>query len=417
MTLDELSREGVVRSLSHAEAAALAGTKLVEVRPEGGQSWKLLPAGNVGATRVGDKQIQVLPKGRVGVAHLLFLLGYARNPGFREEYVLGVHDDDLWPALAESLARQTERALTHGVLQGYRTTDDSLRTVRGRIRIGDQLSLRQGQLLPIEVTHDEFTVDTVENRILRGALRRMLAVPRVDPEVRRRLVHLDARLEGVAFLRAGEDAPVGPHPPERPLSAGAAARGDRAAQRVGAAGAGEVPVASFVVSMAKVYEDFVTTALTEALRETPGRTEAQHRVWLDEPGPGRRHGAIRMDVDVVHLDRDGRPQVVYDAKYKAASPKGEYPNADHYQMLAYCTALEVPVAWLVYAQGVASPAPRRVRHTGITVVEYPLDLSARPRVVLEQVADLARLSVEAFPMPLSMWRRPARASTSLVVRG
>lgn len=395
VSLDELDREGVVRSLSHVEAAMLAGTKLVEVRPEGGQSWRLLPAGNVGATRIGDKQVQVMPKGRVGVAHLLFLLGYARNPGFREEDVLGVRDDDLWPALAESLARQTERALSHGVLQGYRTTDDSLRTVRGRIRIGDQLSLRRGLLLPLEVTYDEFTVDTVENRILRGALRRMLAVPRVDQEVRRRLLHLDARLEGAAFHRAGDRLPRWV-PSRQNLRYQPALRlAEVVLRNVSAsAGAGELPVASFVVPMAKVYEDFVTTALTEALQGRPGRTEAQYTTWLDEQAPGRRHGAVRMEVDVVHLDRAGQPQVVFDAKYKAASPKGEYPNADHYQMLAYCTALQVPVAWLVYAQGVTAPARRRVRHTGLTVVEYPLDLSARPRALLEQVAELARESTE-----------------------
>lgn len=395
VTLDELDRVGALRTLTHVEAAALASTKLVEVRPEGGQSWRLLPAGNVGATRVGDKQVQVMPKGRVGVAHLLFLLGYAHNPGFRDEDVVGVQDDDLWPALAESLARQTERALSHGVLQGYRTTDDSLRTVRGRIRIGDQLSRRPGLLLPLEVTYDEFTVDTVENRILRSALRRMLAVPRVDKNVRSRLVHLDARLEGAGFLTPGDRLPRWT-PTRQNLRYQPALRlAEVVLRNVSAsAAAGELPVASFVVPMAKVYEDFVTTALKESLGATPGRTEGQHVTWLDHPALDRRHGAIRMEVDIVHLDRTGRPQVVYDAKYKAASPKGEYPNADHYQMLAYCTALQVEVAWLVYAQGVAAPATRRVRHTDVTVVEYPLDLSARPRELLKQIAELARLSTE-----------------------
>jgi 5-methylcytosine-specific restriction enzyme subunit McrC len=45
---------------------------------------------------------------------------------------------------------------------------------------------------------------------------------------------------------------------------------------------------------------------------------------------------------------------VADAKYKLEYSAGRYPNADHYQMLAYCTALEVPIAWLVYAQGLAA---------------------------------------------------------------
>lgn len=393
VVLDELDGEGVVRTMTAAEASALQDTKLVEVRPEPEQRWRLLPGGKVGAVRVGGKQVQVLPKGKVGVAHLLFLLGYAVDPGFRPEDVEGVTDDDLWPALAESLARQTERALAHGVLQGYRTVDDSLRTVRGRIRLGDQLSRRPGMFLPLEVTYDEFTVDTAENRILRSALRRMLAVPRLSVGVGRRLLHLQARLEGARVLRPGEPQP-------RWVPTRMNARYQPALRLAGvvlrdvsaSAGPGGLGVASFVVSMPTVFEDFVTTALTEALAGMPGHTKPQYRCHLDEPAPGRSSGAIAMKVDVVHCDRAGRPHVVYDAKYKAANPSGEYPNADHYQMLAYCTALQVPVAWLVYAQGGAGWARRRIRHTGLTVMEYPLDLSQHPTLLLRQVADLARRS-------------------------
>ena len=49
--------------------------------------------------------------------------------------------------------------------------------------------------------------------------------------------------------------------------------------------------------------------------------------------------AIPMYVDIVHTV-NRRPRLVFDAKYKAESPSGRYPNADHYQMLAYCTALD-----------------------------------------------------------------------------
>ena len=108
-------------------------------------------------------------------------------------------------------------------------------------------------------------------------------------------------------------------------------------------------MAAFVVDMARVYEDFVGTALTEALARYPGGTRLQYPSRLDLPeGDGRPR--ISMAVDVVHTVR-GRPTLVFDAKYKAASPTGTYPNADHYQMLAYCTALKVPTAWLVYANG------------------------------------------------------------------
>jgi 5-methylcytosine-specific restriction enzyme subunit McrC len=95
-----------------------------------------------------------------------------------------------------------------------------------------------------------------------------------------------------------------------------------------------------------------------------------------------------MNVDVVHAV-DRVPRLVFDAKYKAADARSLYSNADHYQMLAYCTALSVPRAWLVYARG--GPARvRRVVNTDITIVEHPLDLRAEPQDLLAQVDALAR---------------------------
>lgn len=395
VTLDELDSAGQARILTVDEAAALSDTKLVEVRPDGNEVWRLLPRGYVGAARVGDKQVQVRPKGKVGIANLIFLLGYAADPGFRPEDVVGDVEEDLWPALAESLARQGERALSHGVLQGYQTIDEQARTVRGRIRVNDQLKRRPGLLMPLEVSFDEFTVDTPENRIIRSALRRMLAVPRLKPDVRRRLLHLDTKLEGVEVMPAR--APMPPWTPSRMnLRYQPALRLSQIVLRNLSAtpGIGKIVVTSFVVSMARVFEDFVTTALTEALAHSPGRTVGQYPAELDRPPQGQKRGAIRMSIDVVHL-LGGLPTVVYDAKYKAASSSGEYPNADHYQMLAYCTALQVSTAWLVYAQGLGHPRPRRIENTGITVVEYPLDLSVPPSEVLHQINQLAELSLRA----------------------
>ena len=95
-----------------------------------------------------------------------------------------------------------------------------------------------------------------------------------------------------------------------------------------------------------------------------------------------------MRVDIVH-SVGGRPRLVFDAKYKAAGPGDTYPNADHYQMLAYSTALRVPTAWLVYAGG-GRPKVRKIRYTDVEVVEYPLDLRAELLHLLEQIDLLAR---------------------------
>ncbi len=387
VVLGELDTTGVRLDLDASEAAALEQTGLVEVRPMGAGRWQLLPRGTVGAVQVGDLQVHVTPKDKIGITRLLFLLGYARDPGFLPEDATATDEPDLWPALAESLARHAERALRGGVLQAYVTHDDALRTVRGRIRIGDQISRRPGMLVPLEVTYDDYTVDIAENRILRTALRRMLAVPRIPADTRARLAHSDAQLSGVHTLRPGAPLPR--------WSNGRLNARYHAALRLAEIvlrhcsveiGTGDVRTAAFVVSMWQVYEDFVTTALTEALARFPGTTRAQYPDWLDEPSGGRRRG-VAIKPDLVHLVH-GEPVLVVDAKYKAASPDGRYPNADHYQMLAYCTALGLPRAWLVYAQG-GPTVIRQVRNTGISIVEHPLDLGAPPRDLLGQVDRLA----------------------------
>ena len=385
IVFDELDRDGRHVSIGDDHATMLAGTRLVEARAER-NGWRLVPTGRVGSVRMGVLQVEVRPKAKVGLTRLLFLLGYARDPGWRDDTVLAHPDDDLWPALAESLVRLTRAALGPGVLQGYRTVDESLRTVRGRIRIGDQITRRPGQMVPIEVSYDEFTVDITENQILRTALRWMQGVPRLSDAARAGLGHLDGQLAGVSIVAPGLRLPEwradrrnARYVPALRLAEIVLAN---ASAETGPSG---LQMAAFVVDMARVYEDFVGTALTEALARYPGGTRLQYPSRLDLPeGDGRPR--ISMAVDVVHTVR-GRPTLVFDAKYKAASPTGTYPNADHYQMLAYCTALKVPTAWLVYANG--PQGRRRIVNSDVTVMEHSLDLSTGPADLLAQVDALA----------------------------
>lgn len=393
VTLSELDVVGSIVHLCDDVASTLADTGLVVVRPEGGGRWRLLPNGRVGAVRVAGLQIVVEPKDKVRLDHLLFLLGYATDPGFRPEFVAGRRYDELWPALGYALAMSIERTLEHGLLQGYVTRDEALRIVRGRIRFADQLTVRPGQLIPIEVTHDEYSVDIAENQILLAAIRRILAVPRLDVNVRRRLQHLAGRLAEVSVIIPGRPIPRW-SPTRLNIRYHSALRlCDVVLQNSSVkASAGGVECASFVVTMWKVFEDFVTVALMESLRSEPGRPRRQLAAYLAGSGDWRT-GSIPMNVDIVHTDSRGNPRVVFDAKYKASTADDRYANADHYQMLAYCTALQVPRAWLVYAAGPGSSRVRRVKNTSVEIVEYPLDLAQPPRQILEQIRTLVEESI------------------------
>ncbi|WP_308190777.1 hypothetical protein [Arthrobacter hankyongi] len=127
LVLDELQQEPVLADFDGEAAALLNASGLVSVQPDVRGGWRVLPAGRVGAVQVGDLLVEVRPKAKVGLDRLLFLLGYARDPGFRPEDVAAAEDTDLFSALAESLTRQGERALARGALSGY---------VHGRTRCG-----------------------------------------------------------------------------------------------------------------------------------------------------------------------------------------------------------------------------------------------------------------------------------------
>lgn len=137
----------------------------------------------------------------------------------------------------------------------------------------------------------------------------------------------------------------------------------------------------FLVDMAKVYEDFLTAALTESLEQHGGwaRPQDRHHLDVDE--------AIAMRPDLVWY-RDAAPAAVIDAKYKAEKPAG-FPDADLYQMLAYCTALQLDDGHLVYAKGNAEEVAHTVRHADIKIHAHTLDLSQPPVDLLAQVDALA----------------------------
>lgn len=393
LVLDELQSDAAHLELDEETAVSLRDTGLVSVAPAHGGLWLILPCGPVGAVQVDELLVEVKPKAKVGLSRLLFLLGYARNPGFRPDDVAGLEDKDLFSALAESLVRQAERAFSRGVLNGYVSVDDALRTVRGRIRVGDQITRRPGMLIPLEVSYDDFTVDIPENRILRGAIRLMLHLPRLSGDLRSQLGHLDAKLDGVAPLQWRSPLPNWRESRLNDRYVPALRLAGIILQNMSAeAGLGGQMVVSFVVNMATVFEDFVTTALTEALSKYPGQTMAQYETYLDEEDGCPNAKRVRMYVDVVHEIRR-LPALIFDAKYKAASISG-YPNADHYQMLAYCTALRLPMAWLVYA-GSGFSRKRGIRNSDISIVEFPIDVSQRPELLLARVQLLADLAHQA----------------------
>jgi 5-methylcytosine-specific restriction enzyme subunit McrC len=371
-------------SLTTDQARSLAASGMVSAVPtldRPGQ-WYIGPAGKVGAARIGNLTVRITPK--VQIARLLFLLGYSVHGSTWQPSAVDLGAaDDLVPAVAALLWRQLARAIHQGLLPGYVTVEESSPVLRGRLRESAQLAARHGLPLPLEIRHDEFTVDIAENQILRTAAERMLLVPRVDDESRRMLRRLLRDFADVSSIPRGDPIPA--WQPTRLNARYHAAL--RLAELVLHATSvehaiGTVAVNGFLIDMPQLFQDFVTVALREALEGAyGGYVAAEPLHHLDEAG------RVRLYPDIVwHFG--GSPAAVIDAKYKAEKPRG-YPNADLYQLLAYCTVLGLRTGHLVYVRGNEEPTRHVVRGAGVEVVCHALDLGLSPEALLTEVRGLA----------------------------
>jgi 5-methylcytosine-specific restriction enzyme subunit McrC len=372
------------RGLTAEQGRRLARSGVVRAVPSpyDPQSWLIGPAGKVGAARIGDVEVRITPK--LPVERLLFLVGYAQHgAAWRPEDVTLPEAPGLVPVMAQVLWRQTERAVHQGLLPGYVTLEETSYVLRGRLRETEQLHRHHGLPVPLEIRHDEFTADIPENQILLTACERILHVPGVDAESSLRLRGLLRDFADVTPLDRRDDVPAW-QPTRLNARYHTALRLAELVIRATSVeqGPGGVAVNGFLLDMPRLFEDFVTVALREALVAAyGGRVDDQDRNDFDEAGQ------VVLRPDIVWKIH-GSAVAVIDAKYKAETPAG-YPNADLYQLLAYCTVLGLRRGHLVYAKGSAEPAYHVVRRSGIEIVCHAIDLDSEPVVVLGQMQELA----------------------------
>lgn len=128
--------------------AALAASYLVNATPSllPGH-WRVAPANRVGVARVSGAELWITPK--LSIQRLFFLLGFAQDGrGWRDEDLDLSEALDLLTAIADAFAREADRALQQGLIQGYRVAEESLPLLRGRLREADQMRRRFGLVLP-----------------------------------------------------------------------------------------------------------------------------------------------------------------------------------------------------------------------------------------------------------------------------
>ena len=291
------------------------------------------PSSYIGAVNIGESVI-VRPK--IPVDRVMFLMTYALPKHWRESIEL----TRVLEAVALAFAHRAQQAIRRGLLRGYRREEDALNTVRGQIRFADQIGRRYGLPLPIEVAYDEYTEDIEQNRLLKSAVHRLSHIQMrsatTKQEVRRLwpvfdMVQLSSYAPGtvpqIRYTRLDEHY--------RPAVELARLIIENSSLELFG---GRVTSASFLIDMNLVFERFLYVALGEALGIAGDQWRRGESLELDEGG----RIDVKPDLSWWTPGSAGRgplPRFVGDAKYKKLDT---FRHADIYQMLAYCTAADLP---------------------------------------------------------------------------
>ena len=330
-------------------------------------------------------ELSVLVRPKIEIPQLLSLACYAMSGlRLREEFFDYPDEYALPDVLALALSSAAARAFSRGLLHGYRTEEEALHGVRGRIMFDEQIRRRFGIAVPVEVSYDEFTDDILANRLVKAAAHRLGQLRPRTSQARSALGRVAGLLDNVSLV------PFSPRdvPDVRTerLNAhyGEVIALSRLILRHGAyeSGRGTVRASGFLMDMNVVFQEFVIVALRESLGIPDGRIFGERTIRsLDTSGK------VHLRPDLTWWE-GSRCVFVGDVKYKNLTGRS-VPNSDMYQLLAYSTALDLPGGLLVYAKDEAEARTYHVRHSGAVLEVEALDISGTLDQALARVELLA----------------------------
>ncbi len=339
----------------------------------------------VGALELEGLSLLIRPK--IGIQQLISLACYTLGiESVLDQRTFRYLEETALPdALAWALASAAERAFTRGLLHGYRITEESLYTVRGRIRYEDQIRLRHQMPLPMEVRYDDFTDDIIPNQLIRAAAYRLGRMHISSSVVRARLGGVAGMLDNVSLV----DFPPRNVPEVRFDRLNEHYRDVVGLSRLillhslFEAHRGQVRANGFLMDMDSLFQQFVAKILGKAVNASE-RTFCEKQIASLDTG-----GGICLRPDLTWWDSK-ICRFVGDVKYKNLTGR-TIPNDDLYQLLAYVNALDLPGGLLVYAKDEVDVKTFEVRHSGKRLNVATLDLSVPMDEIQSQVRELAEV--------------------------
>lgn len=382
-TLALTERTGRVCRLAPADVAFLLAhhRSHLELAPAGPRHrYRVTPAGHVGVIVAPRCRLVIHPK--IPLANVFYLLDPLAPATAAADAVTAVAGNEMIAFLAGRLAQLlTERAAA-GLHRGYVENEAEGPFLHGRLDVAAQLREAVARKDRLHSRHDDFTAGVPCNQVPRATAERLLASPLLPEGVRDMLRR---GLQGFAGVRSlvPEPLALGRVPPGyQPLLdlCRLLLEGLQPGEQ-----AGPTPAPAFLFDMERIFEHYVTRGLAAALPDGTVSIQATHTV--NRPVAGQPDVTMRPDLTV---DRDGRPVVVVDAKWKRL-PGAAGVTDDLYQVLAYCTALGATRAVLVYPGRRARRWDYSFEQTPIRVTLHALQVVGTPEACTRSLRRLARM--------------------------
>jgi len=313
------------------------------------------------------RRIECRPKVPVRNFFAMLAIAFDLDPDFMAENTTLQRIDEVFEFVIGYFAELVDRRISRGLYRAYVEREDNLLAVRGRIAIAEDArrnhvlrhrtycrftdltwDIPENQIVR-QVAH--MTAGWVTGRALRDELRR---IDRVLGEVTP--VRLPAQtIDRFSYGRLNDDyRPI--HRLCRLFLEGASVSED----------AGVFDFRTFLFDMNALFERFVTRLLQHAATAHLELLE-QRTIHL-----GTR-GQVEMRPDIV-VRQGGNTMLAIDCKYKRLDA-GRFKNHDQYQILAYCTALDVTRGLLVYPRHEHSLDDEiQVRNSAVRVQQISIDL-------------------------------------------
>jgi 5-methylcytosine-specific restriction enzyme subunit McrC len=345
-----LLRERVPREcrLSRADVELLVAKHRahVEVVPTHHRGrYRLTATGHVGTMLLPTRRLVIRPK--IPLASLFYLLDPASPPPIVDDRTATIPGSEALDFLAGRLAALLAERAAAGLHRAYAERLERGPFLQGRLDVAAQVRESGARKDGLHCRFEEFTSDVPCNQLPKAVAEMLLRSPLAGERTRSLLRHSLIGFGGIQAAALGPDSFALAEPDRltesyRPLLdlcrllADALAPGSRD---------GTTASPGFLLDMERVFERYVTRGIVDALAgRSHYRVDVQPCHLANRPVPGQPDIHLRPDLV---LTRDGQPLVVIDCKWKdlAGSPPA---TEDLYQVLAYCTALGVDRAVLVY---------------------------------------------------------------------